>query len=148
MKRDTRHVPVLLNAVLDILNPHPGQIIVDCTLGLGGHSAAILERIAPTGRLIAIDFDPANIALARETLAKIGGTFELHHNNFAALPTVLAQAGVDKVDARAGRPRRGKPADRRSLARFFLPPARPAGHANGPHAWQLRRRDHQSNPTK
>lgn len=99
MKRDTRHVPVLLNAVLDILHPQPGQIIVDCTLGLGGHSSAILQQIAPTGRLIAIDFDPANIAIARESLTKIAGTFDLYHDNFAALPTILAQAGVEKVDA-------------------------------------------------
>jgi 16S rRNA (cytosine1402-N4)-methyltransferase len=97
--REVRHVPVLLGAVLDILDPRPGQIIVDCTLGLGGHSAAILERIGPTGRLIGIDFDPANIAMARETLGKIGGAFELHHGNFAALPTILAAAGVDCVDA-------------------------------------------------
>jgi 16S rRNA (cytosine1402-N4)-methyltransferase len=90
---------VLLDAVLNILSPRPGQIVVDCTVGLGGHSAAILQRIAPTGRLIGIDFDPANIALARQALAKIPGAFELHHANFAALPTILAQAGVDRVDA-------------------------------------------------
>lgn len=99
MKRDTRHVPVLLGAVLEILNPRPGQIWVDCTLGLGGHAAAILERLMPAGRLIGIDFDPANIALARQKLEKIGGQFDLHHNNFAALPTVLAEAGVERVDA-------------------------------------------------
>ncbi len=99
MKRDTRHIPVLLDDVLEILNPQPGQTIVDCTLGLGGHSSAILQRIAPTGRLIAIDFDPANIAIARESLTKIPGTFDLYHDNFAALPTILAQAGVEKVDA-------------------------------------------------
>lgn len=78
--------------------------MVDCTLGLGGHSTAILERLAPGGRggkLIAIDFDPANIARARERLPSIGvegQTFQLFHNNFAALPTVLAQAGIEKVD--------------------------------------------------
>ncbi|HEY1923567.1 MAG TPA: 16S rRNA (cytosine(1402)-N(4))-methyltransferase RsmH [Tepidisphaeraceae bacterium] len=99
MKRDTRHIPVLLDAVLDILRPQPGQTIVDCTLGLGGHSSAILQKIIPTGRLIAIDFDPNNIAIAHESLEKIGGNFELHHDNFAALPTVLATAGIEKVDA-------------------------------------------------
>jgi 16S rRNA (cytosine1402-N4)-methyltransferase len=99
MKRDTRHIPVLLNDVLEILDPRPGKIIVDCTLGLGGHSAAILERIRPTGRLIAIDFDPANIAIAREKLTAIGGDFDLHHGNFAALPTILAAAGIERVDA-------------------------------------------------
>jgi 16S rRNA (cytosine1402-N4)-methyltransferase len=99
MKRDTRHVPVLLDAVLDILDPRPGKIIVDCTLGLGGHAAAILRRIGPDGRLIGIDFDPSNIAIAREKLAAVGGNFDLYHNNFAALPMILAQAGVDRVDA-------------------------------------------------
>jgi 16S rRNA (cytosine1402-N4)-methyltransferase len=85
--------------VLRILDPRPGQVIVDCTLGLGGHSAALLERIGPTGKLIAIDFDPANIELARARLRTVGDNFELSHNNFAALPTVLAQAEVSRVDA-------------------------------------------------
>jgi 16S rRNA (cytosine1402-N4)-methyltransferase len=99
MKREVRHVPVLLERVMKILTPAPGQTVVDCTLGLGGHSAAILERIKPDGLLIGIDFDPHNIDLARTTLESIGGHFELFHNNFAALPTVLAQAGVQRVDA-------------------------------------------------
>ncbi len=99
MKRETRHVPVLLDDVLHILNPQPGQTIVDCTLGLGGHSAALLERLGASGRLLGIDFDPANIALARAKLQNAGGNFELFHNNFAALPTVLAQAGIARVDA-------------------------------------------------
>jgi 16S rRNA (cytosine1402-N4)-methyltransferase len=99
MKRDTRHVPVLLGAVLDLFAPLTGKIVVDCTVGLGGHAAEILERIKPAGRLIGIDFDPANIAVTREKLTAIGGGFELHHGNFAALPTILAGAGVEKVDA-------------------------------------------------
>jgi 16S rRNA (cytosine1402-N4)-methyltransferase len=99
MKREVRHLPVLLQAVLEILSPRNGQTIVDCTLGLGGHSSEILRRILPDGRLIAIDFDPHNIAIARESLAQIGGRFDLFHNNFAALPTVLAEAGVARVDA-------------------------------------------------
>lgn len=97
------HIPVLMNEVLEALRPKPGQTIVDCTLGLGGHSAELLRRIGPGGRLIGIDFDPANIALARRRLAGVGGDFEIFHNNFAALPTVLGQAflqqsGVRKVD--------------------------------------------------
>jgi 16S rRNA (cytosine1402-N4)-methyltransferase len=98
--RETRHIPVLLNQVLAALDPQSGQVFADCTLGLGGHAAAILERIAPAGRLIGIDFDPANIEIARQKLEAINnpGSFDLFHNNFAALPTVLAQAGVEKVD--------------------------------------------------
>lgn len=98
MKRDTRHVPVLLDQVLGALSPRPGQIIVDGTVGLGGHAAALLGRVAPGGRLIGIDFDPANLALARVKLEATGGSFDLHHNNFAALPTVLAEAGIEQVD--------------------------------------------------
>jgi 16S rRNA (cytosine1402-N4)-methyltransferase len=98
MRREIRHFPVLLEEVLHALNPQPGSTIVDCTLGLGGHSSEILQRIGPTGRLIAIDFDPANIELARARLQAIGTNFELFHNNFAALPTVLLQAGIERVD--------------------------------------------------
>jgi 16S rRNA (cytosine1402-N4)-methyltransferase len=99
MKRETRHIPVLLDDILRILSPKPGNVLVDCTLGLGGHSAALLERVTPRGRLIGIDFDPANIAIARTKLAAVpDGRFDLFHNNFAALPTVLAQAGVERVD--------------------------------------------------
>ncbi len=98
MKRDIRHVPVLLRQVLNILSPKPGQVFVDCTLGLGGHSAALLERVGPEGRLIGIDFDPANIELARQKIAGLPGRADLIHNNFAALPTVLASVGVDRVD--------------------------------------------------
>jgi 16S rRNA (cytosine1402-N4)-methyltransferase len=89
-----------MDAVLRALAPKPGQTIVDCTVGLGGHSAALLEHVAPTGRLIGIDFDPANLALARAKLLAVGGSprFDLFHNNFAALPTVLAEAGVARVD--------------------------------------------------
>ena len=99
MERDVRHIPVLLDPVLRAIDPRPGQVIVDCTVGLGGHSAALLERVGPTGRLIGIDFDPANLALARTKLQSVGHPFELHHNNFAGLPSVLAAGGVERVDA-------------------------------------------------
>lgn len=100
-KRDHLHVPVLLEHVMEVLSPRPAQVIVDCTLGLGGHAGALLERIRPDGRLIGIDFDPANIAAARQRLERIGGRFDLFHSNFAALPAVLAKAGVEggRVDA-------------------------------------------------
>ncbi len=102
-KRDAPHVPVLLEQVLEVLSPRPGQVVVDCTLGLGGHAAAILQRIRPGGRLIGIDFDPANIAAARAALERVGGgggaAFDLFHNNFAALPAVLQQAGVGEGEA-------------------------------------------------
>jgi 16S rRNA (cytosine1402-N4)-methyltransferase len=99
MKRDTRHVPVLLDQLLSAIDLRPGQVAVDCTLGLGGHAAAMLRCVGPSGRLIGVDFDPSNIELARDRLRDVGGRFDLYHNNFAALPTVLNQAGAECVDA-------------------------------------------------
>ncbi|HEY4330231.1 MAG TPA: 16S rRNA (cytosine(1402)-N(4))-methyltransferase RsmH [Phycisphaerae bacterium] len=95
-----QHIPVLLDQVLAALNPQPGQIFVDCTVGLGGHSAEILRRILPGGRLLGIDFDPASIALAKTRLNAIPKSkkhFDIVQNNFAALPTLLANAGISKV---------------------------------------------------
>ena len=99
MKRETRHIPVLLDAVLDVIRPQPGQTIVDCTLGLGGHAAELLRRVAPGGKLIGLDFDPANVELARAKLAGVGGDFSIHHSNFAGVDKTLAAAGVERVDA-------------------------------------------------
>jgi 16S rRNA (cytosine1402-N4)-methyltransferase len=97
---EVRHKPVLPDAVLAALRPAPRQIVVDCTLGLGGHSRLLLERITPGGRLIATDFDPHNIERAKSNLQAVrGGQFTLHHSNFAALPTILAAERIDKVDA-------------------------------------------------
>ena len=98
MKRDARHIPVLLEQTLAALNPRPGGTFVDCTVGLGGHAAEILRRVGPAGRVIGIDFDPANLERARATLSAVGDNFTLVHNNFAALPTVLASLGVERVD--------------------------------------------------
>ncbi len=98
-RRDVRHLPVLPAEVLAALDPGPGQTVVDCTVGLGGHAALLLRRVTPGGRLVGLDFDPANLARARAGLSAVpGGTFELHHSNFAALPAVLARAGVAAVD--------------------------------------------------
>jgi len=96
------HVPVLMDAVLGTLEPAPGRVIVDCTLGLGGHSAAILEHLGPRehgGRLIAIDLDPSNLARARARLDAVarrtGGRVDVFNTNFAGLPGVLARAEVE-----------------------------------------------------
>lgn len=111
MKRD-KHIPVLLEHVLKLLDPKPGQTIVDCTLGLGGHSAAILERLKPNGRLIALDLDPSNIIEARVKLQKVQGRdgtvrFDIVHANFGDLSRVLAdlkvpEASIDAVLADIG----------------------------------------------
>src|SRR5215213_7896183 len=95
---DRRHVPVLMRQVLEALKPGPGQTLVDCTLGLGGHAAELLRHITPGGRLIGIDLDPKHVEMAREALSTVGGEFHLFNTNFAGLPAVLAQAGVERAD--------------------------------------------------
>ena len=93
------HRPVLLDEVLAVLAPAEGAVVVDCTTGRAGHSAELLRRVGPAGRLIGLDLDPENLPRARERLAAVGYPFGLHHSNFAALPTVLAAEGIAAVDA-------------------------------------------------
>lgn len=93
------HRPVLLAEVLAALDPKPGQVVVDCTLGFAGHSMELLKRLLPDGLLIALDLDPANIEPARAKLERTGGLFSLHHSNFAGLGNILASENVLQVDA-------------------------------------------------
>ena len=65
------HVPVLLEQTLNFLNVRPGGVVVDATLGLGGHSAAIARRLGAAGRLIAFDRDPAAMELAKARLNEL-----------------------------------------------------------------------------
>lgn len=84
------HRPVLLDEVLAALDPQPGEVAVDCTLGRGGHAQELLRRVGPDGWLIAFDLDPANLEPARQRLSLIGENFDLHHGNFAGVEHVLA----------------------------------------------------------
>jgi 16S rRNA (cytosine1402-N4)-methyltransferase len=84
---------VLPNEVLAALEPRPGQVFVDCTVGAGGHARLIAER---AGRLIGLDQDAAMLALAAPRLA--GLPVELVQANFEELPRVLRDAGLEQVD--------------------------------------------------
>jgi 16S rRNA (cytosine1402-N4)-methyltransferase len=88
----------MLDEVLAVLDPKPGEVVVDCTLGYAGHAVELLRRVGPTGRLVAFDLDPANLAPARERLAAVGPSFSLHHVNFAGFPTAVAAEGLDGCD--------------------------------------------------
>jgi 16S rRNA (cytosine1402-N4)-methyltransferase len=90
-----KHIPVLLEEVLAALKPKKGHVVVDCTVGLGGHSAELLERGV---RVIGLDLDPANLKEAQDRFEVQGGEFSLHHSNFAGLPTILAELGIEAVD--------------------------------------------------
>jgi 16S rRNA (cytosine1402-N4)-methyltransferase len=92
------HRPVLLDEVLQALDPQPGQVIVDATIGWAGHAVELLRRVGPTGKLVGIDLDPDNLPRARERLEAVGLPFALHHGNFAGLAAILAAVGFDVVD--------------------------------------------------
>lgn len=96
-----RHVPVLLQRCVDLLSPaaqHDGAVVVDATLGLGGHSEALL-RACPRARVIGIDRDTAALELARQRLAFAGERFTGVHAVYDELVDVLAQVGEDHADA-------------------------------------------------
>lgn len=92
------HRPVLLHPLIESLQPRPGQIAVDGTLGGGGVTAALVERILPGGRVIAIDRDPAAVARGRERFAEYGDAVTVVHGNFADLSQILRDLGVASVD--------------------------------------------------
>ncbi|NQT51864.1 16S rRNA (cytosine(1402)-N(4))-methyltransferase RsmH [bacterium] len=92
------HTPVLLAEVLELLHPEPGERVIDATVGCGGHSAALIARILPGGRLLGIDRDAEALALARERLAPFLHAVELVQANFADLPRVVADTGFGPAD--------------------------------------------------
>ncbi|MCC9742070.1 16S rRNA (cytosine(1402)-N(4))-methyltransferase RsmH [Streptomyces sp. MNU89] len=96
---ETRHVPVMLQRCLDLLAPAlagPGAVAVDCTLGLGGHSEALLNTF-PGVRLIALDRDPVALRLAGERLAPHADRATLVHAVYDELPEVLDRLGIPRV---------------------------------------------------
>ena len=87
------HVPVLLAETLEYLAPERGGVYVDCTLGLGGHAAALLER-APAASLVGIDRDPEALAVAASRLAPFGARARLVAGGFEQLEATLDQLGI------------------------------------------------------
>src|SRR5262249_6911790 len=92
-----RHVSVLPAEVLALLDPHPGQVIVDATLGAGGHAGLLVERVVSGGRLIGLDQDPAMLDLARSRLVALPVT--LVRSGFGRLRRVLDELGLECVDS-------------------------------------------------
>nr|WP_206314159.1 16S rRNA (cytosine(1402)-N(4))-methyltransferase RsmH [Streptomyces coryli] len=99
MVSSARHVPVMLQRCLDLLAPAlqgPDAVVVDCTLGLGGHSEALLANF-PEVRLIGLDRDTAALDLSRERLAPYADRVSLVHAVYDELPEVLAELGIERV---------------------------------------------------
>ena len=91
------HEPVLLEEALLALQPAPGRLYVDGTVGGGGHAEAILEASGPGGRLVGFDRDDWALAAAARRLKRFGDRLELHREPFAGLAKCLAKASCDGV---------------------------------------------------
>ena len=92
-----KHIPVLLEEALHYLNIHDKGVYIDCTLGGGGHSEAILKRI-PQGHLYAFDQDPFAVTQAREKLIKVADNFTIIETNFKNIKSALHAHDVAHVD--------------------------------------------------
>ena len=90
------HVPVLAGELIELLDPQPGEVAVDCTFGGGGHARLVAGRLGPEGLLIAVDRDPA----AEERYAELADEAPCRLRFIrAAKSVVLARALIDKGDA-------------------------------------------------
>ena len=102
------HRPIMVAEILEMLAPQPGEIAVDATLGHGGHTAEILPRLLPGGRLFGLDVDPLELPRTEARLRAAGFTADtlvIQQTNFAGLPRVLAAhelSGADLVVADLG----------------------------------------------
>jgi 16S rRNA (cytosine1402-N4)-methyltransferase len=92
---DGVHVPVLVEEAVAALEVRAGRVYVDATFGRGGHARRILERLGPSGRLVALDRDPDAEAAAQSIRDP---RFTFHRAWFSELPEVLASLGVDAID--------------------------------------------------
>jgi 16S rRNA (cytosine1402-N4)-methyltransferase len=102
------HRPIMVREVLAALDPKPGEIAVDCTLGFGGHAQEILPLLRPGGHLLGLDADPIELPKTEARLRALGfdeTMFTAHRTNFAGLPQLLMglnTRGVDLVLADLG----------------------------------------------
>lgn len=95
------HRPVMMAEILEALAPQAGETAVDCTLGYGGHAQELLARVAPNGRLLALDADPVELPRTEARLRTLGygaGCLTVLRSNFAGLPQALWKSGLERAD--------------------------------------------------
>lgn len=97
----TRHIPVLLQETIRILNPKPGEKVFDGTFGGGGHARAFVNLIAPNGIFVGVDRDPARVIDVKSFLsdaALLGVRAEVYVGTYAQVEKILLQANVTRPD--------------------------------------------------
>ena len=92
------HTPVLLQAVVTLLDPKPGETFLDGTVGSGGHASALAERLGAKGRLLCLDQDESSLAKAKEALSKVETKTTFHLENFRHVEKVLEAEKVSGVE--------------------------------------------------
>lgn len=92
------HIPVLEKETIAYLRPKEGMVILDCTVGAGGHAAEILGKLGGTGLLIGIDLDKDILKLAEEKLRSVSRNYSLIQGNFRDLETILSERNIEGVD--------------------------------------------------
>ncbi len=92
-----QHVPVLLQEVVRALDPRPGDFMIDGTVDGGGHAAAVIQAIGPTGKFLGVDLDEAMLAECRKRVPVRAGV-TLRVGNYADLPEIVAREGLGRAD--------------------------------------------------
>ena len=136
------HVPVLAGELIEALDPRPGQIAVDCTLGGAGHARLVAERLGPTGTLIAIDRDPTAAAAFAELAAEVACETRFIRADFVH-GLRAADRGRRPRGPRVHGPGHELDAGRQPRARVRVRVRRAARHADGPRPGPDRARDRQ-----
>ena len=95
---DISHIPVLCDKIVDFLKPKSDGVYIDGTVGLGGHSTAILKAAAPNGHIFGIDLDADALTVAKDRLQIFGERFSLINGNFAEMNVLLESHAVHAVD--------------------------------------------------
>ncbi len=93
------HIPVLLSETIAGLDPRPGDDVIDCTVGAGGHASAVLERTSPDGRLLGLDLDETALDAARRKLERFGSRAMLVRANYKDVGRVLLSHSFGPVQA-------------------------------------------------
>ena len=88
----SEHTPVLVQEVMDLLKPKEGDILLDATLGHGGHAKAFLDAAGKGAKVIGLDADPEAIKVAQKNLSQYGDAITYHEQNFNTLPKAHVHA--------------------------------------------------------
>ena len=96
--QEASHIPILLKEVTEMLVSDLNGIYVDCTVGLGGHSNGILNKISKNGFLIGLEIDPYALSIAEKRLSNSNKNYLLYNTSYKNFPEVLCNSGNKKVD--------------------------------------------------